>query len=56
MSPDPKVSVSVPMYDGADHIGECIESVLRQTFADFELVLVDDASSDDTVEIRAGPR
>ncbi len=51
MSPDPKVSVSVPMYNGADHIGECIESVLRQTFADFELVLVDDASSDDTVEI-----
>ncbi len=51
MRPDPKVSVSVPMYNGADHIGECIESVLRQTLTDFELVLVDDASTDGTVEI-----
>ncbi len=51
MSPDPRVSVSVPMYNGADHIGECIESVLQQTFTDFELVLIDDASTDRTVEI-----
>ncbi len=51
MTSGPKVSVSVPMYNGADHIGECIESVLRQTFADFELVLVDDASTDETVDI-----
>jgi len=46
-----RVSVSVPMYNGADHIGECIDSVLRQTFTDFELVLIDDASTDRTVEI-----
>jgi len=51
VSLDPRVSVSVPMYNGADHIGECIDSVLQQTFTDFELVLVDDASSDRTVEI-----
>ena len=51
MSPSPSVSVSVPMYNGADHIGECIESVLEQTFVDFELVLIDDASTDATVEI-----
>ncbi len=39
------------MYNGAAHIGECIDSVLQQTFTDFELVLIDDASTDDTVEI-----
>ena len=51
MSPDPRVSVSVPMYNRADHIGECIDSVLQQTFTDFELVLIDAASTDRTVEI-----
>ncbi|MCH8899611.1 MAG: glycosyltransferase family 2 protein, partial [Acidobacteria bacterium] len=51
MSTEPRVSVSVPMYNGADHISECIESVLAQTYADFELVLVDDASGDGTVEV-----
>ncbi len=39
------------MYNRADHIGECIDSVLQQTFTDFELVLIDDASTDRTVEI-----
>jgi glycosyltransferase involved in cell wall biosynthesis len=47
----PRVSVSVPMYNGADFIGECIQSVLDQTFEDFELLLVDDASDDDTIKI-----
>ena len=51
MSSGPRVSVSVPMYNDADHIGECIDSVLQQTFTDFELVLIDDASTDRTVEI-----
>jgi glycosyltransferase involved in cell wall biosynthesis len=39
------------MYNGAAHISECIQSVLDQTFEDFELVLVDDASDDDTMSI-----
>jgi len=47
----PTVSVAVPMFNGAAHIAECIESVLGQSHDDFELVLVDDASSDDTVDI-----
>lgn len=51
MTAAPKVSVAVPMYNGSAHIAECIRSVLDQTFEDFELVLVDDASTDDTPEI-----
>ncbi|HEY3074815.1 MAG TPA: glycosyltransferase [Burkholderiales bacterium] len=53
MSAAPAVSVCIPAYRGAAHIGEAIESVLAQTFADFELVVVDDASPDDTAAVVA---
>src|SRR5947209_3678095 len=49
MTPD--VSICVPLYNGAAHLAECLESVLGQTFADVEIVLVDDGSTDDTVTI-----
>lgn len=41
-----KISVIVPVYNCETYIGQCIESVLQQTFTDFELLLVDDGSSD----------
>ena len=44
----PKVSVIIPTYGGADFLGEAIQSVLDQTFKDFELIVVNDASPDDT--------
>jgi glycosyltransferase involved in cell wall biosynthesis len=47
----PKVSVIIPVYNGAQFIAEAIESVLAQTFNDYELIAVDDGSSDDTVKI-----
>jgi glycosyltransferase involved in cell wall biosynthesis len=47
----PKVSVIIPAYGGADLLGEAIQSVLEQTYPDFELVVVDDASPDHTAEI-----
>ena len=50
----PRVSVAIPTYDGAAHIAACVESVLAQTLEDFELVVVDDASSDRTIEIVRG--
>jgi glycosyltransferase involved in cell wall biosynthesis len=43
-----KVSVVVPTYNRAHSVGEAIRSVLRQTYADLELIVVDDGSSDDT--------
>ena len=52
----PVVSVCIPTYRGADHIGATIESVLAQTFGDFELVVVDDNSPDRTAEIIGGYR
>ena len=42
----PKVSVIVPIYNVEQYLYECIESVLAQTFSDFELILVDDGSPD----------
>jgi len=40
----------MPTYDGGAFVGKALESALRQTLADFELIAVDDGSSDDTVE------
>ena len=43
----PKVSIITPMWKGATLVGDTIESVLAQTFADWEMIVVDDASPDD---------
>ncbi len=47
----PLFSVIVPVYGVAAYISECIESVLKQTFEDFELILVDDGSKDGSGKI-----
>lgn len=49
--PDPKVSVIMPVYNGAGLISFSIESMLAQTFEDFELIIVDDGSTDHTVNV-----
>jgi glycosyltransferase involved in cell wall biosynthesis len=47
----PFFTVVIPAYNRADLIGQTIESVLGQEFADFEMIVVDDGSSDDTVAV-----
>lgn len=51
MRTEPKVTVLMPAYNAAKYIYEAIASVLQQTFSDFELVIVNDGSTDDTVSI-----
>lgn len=49
----PKVSVLIPVYNGASYVVEALESILRQTFVDFEALVIDDGSTDGTAEIVA---
>jgi glycosyltransferase involved in cell wall biosynthesis len=46
-----KVSIGVPVYNGAVHIRRALDSLLAQSFRDFELIISDNASTDDTREI-----
>ena len=47
----PKVSVIMPAYNSGDYIGKAIESVLTQTLEDFELIIINDGSCDNTSDV-----
>lgn len=51
MDKSPSVSVIVPMYNVEKYVRICIDSILQQTFQDFEIILVDDASPDGCFEL-----
>jgi len=48
---NPKISVLMPVYNGEKYLKEAIESVLHQTFSDFEFLILDDGSTDKSAEI-----
>lgn len=50
----PTVSVVIPVYNGADYLAETLESVFTQTYSDYEVVCVDDGSTDASVSIIRG--
>lgn len=47
----PKISIIIPVYNAGKFLSKCIDSVLAQTYTDWELVLVNDGSKDDSGEI-----
>jgi len=47
----PRITVLMPVHNGEAYLREAIESILSQTFTDFELLIIDDASTDDSVAI-----
>jgi len=51
MLKNPKISIVLPCYNGAKMIGEAIESVIAQTYKDWELIIVNDCSTDNTKEV-----
>ena len=51
MNTAPKISLIMSVYNGEDYLRDAIESVLNQTFKDFELIVINDCSTDSTGEI-----
>lgn len=51
MNSIPVVSVIMPVYNSSLYIEEAVQSILNQTFTDFELIIIDDASTDGTTQI-----
>lgn len=47
----PEISIILPTYDRAQHLTDCVNSVIEQTFQDWELIIVDDGSKDHTFEV-----
>lgn len=47
----PRVSILTPVYNGAEHLAECIESVLRQTYTNWDYTIVNNCSKDETLVI-----
>lgn len=49
--PQPKISILLPVHNAAPFLSQCLESLGRQTFADYEVVAVDDGSTDDSAAV-----
>lgn len=48
---NPLVSICIPVYNGAPFLKECIDSCLRQTYSNYEIIILDDGSTDESVKI-----
>ena len=51
MSAVPRLSVGLPVYNGANYLAESLEALLGQSYGDFELIISDNASTDSTPDI-----
>ena len=51
MNPSPLVSVVMPVYDAAEYLEQSVNSILKQSLRDFEFIIVDDGSTDDSPKI-----
>ena len=47
----PLISVAMPVYNGEAHLAEALESILAQTYTNFELIIIDDGSTDNSLQV-----
>ena len=47
----PQISIIIPMYNTEKYVGECLDSILAQTFQDYEVIVVDDCSTDNSRDV-----
>ena len=48
---NPKVSIIIPTYNASTYIEETLESIFNQTFCDYEIIVIDDGSTDNTKDL-----
>ena len=46
-----RISIIIPVYNSENYIRRCLNSILNQTFQDFEIILIDDNSKDNSLKI-----
>ena len=46
-----KFSIIIPAYNVADYLENCVESILKQTYDNYEIIIVDDGSTDETGKV-----
>ena len=51
MTESPKVSVVIPVYNREKYVRSAVDSILSQTFSDFELLVIDDGSTDGSIAV-----
>ena len=51
ISNNPKVSIIIPVYNGAEYVSQAIESAINQTYSNIEIIVVNDGSTDNTEEV-----
>ena len=51
MTDTPQISIIIPVYKAEKYLEKCVESILSQTFEDFELLLINDSSPDNSGRI-----
>ena len=47
----PQLSIVIPIYNAAPYLQQCLESILEQTYTDYEVLLIDDGSTDDSADV-----
>lgn len=51
---NPKISIIIPVYNAAEHVEECLKSVATQKYGNYEVILVDDGSTDESAQLCEG--